>query len=1136
MKKKFISIFLSLVLFSSFSIPASAKELNPTKNLSKVKNIQELKNLINGQTIQNSKDLSKIENIQELRNSIKKQTTQKPKDLTKVQNIQKLNNLSNGKLKLYEKDGQVFLSGKLSAKQTPGEKSAVNFLDENKKLFGIDNVTNELKTVEVKKDELGHTYVKFMQMINGNKVEGSLINVHFDKNGVIVSVNGKVEKNKSITTLGNNKISESKAVEIAKKQYTYKSLRNTPKAEKLIISKDNKNYEVYKVNISYMEPTIGNYDVYVETYSGNVIKTENNIRYDGSVTGSGIDVQGNTKSLNLYQSSAQYQMKDLTNSSTNSILTYDCDNSTTSGTLVTNSTNFFGTEDHKASVSAHHYADKVVDFYKNLFNRNSLDNSGMDIKSFTHYGYYYNNAFWDGYEMVYGDGDGYLFTYLSGDLDVVGHEMTHGVIDYTADLYYHNQSGALNESMADVFGVLIETYSKYNVADGGNWTFDAADWVVGDDIYTPYISGDALRSLSNPALYYQPDHMSDYEYLPDNEYGDWGGVHTNSGIPNKAAYLVAQSIGMEKTARIYYRALVNYMSQYTDFANAKNYLIQSAVDLYGENSAEATAVKNAFDSVGVGDPEPPVEDPYEPNDTMQTAYSIDYGTYYQSYISTPNDFDYYKLNVTNTGTTFIELSNLPCDYDLELFDSNGNWVTGSYNWNTTNESISFNATESGVYYILVLPFEGYSTTQKYTLKATLIQDCYEPNNTVMEAYPVNFGSTYEAYISGSNDLDFYSLNVINTGTMHIELSNLPEDYDLLLYNSNGSIVDFSVNEGTTTESIDFNATQTGKYYILVYSYYEEYNITQKYSLVVTGTGEMGDPYEPNDTMTTAYPINYGTTYQSFISAPNDWDFYSLNINSNKAIHVELSNLPNDNDFCLINSNGDIVAYSENWNTTGECMDFYATESGKYYILVFPFRGYSTTQKYSLKVTEITVPVPTSVKAESSSYNSINISWAAVSGANGYEVYRSTSSSGTYSLVSTTTSTSFTNTGLTTGTTYYYKVRAYTTVGSTKVYGNFSPVVNAKPVPAIPANFAATRNSSTSIKLTWSGVTGASGYEIYRATSNTGNYSYLTSTSNLSYINTGLTTGTTYYYKARAYVMVGTTKVYGNWTSVVSAKP
>ena len=185
------------------------------------------------------------------------------------------------------------------------------------------------------------------------------------------------------------------------------------------------------------------------------------------------------------------------------------------------------------------------DFYKEVFRRNSIDGRGMRLNGFVHYDRDYNNAFWDGSQMVFGDGDGVLFSDFTGSLDVIGHELAHGVTESSAGLVYHRQPGALNESISDVFGSLVKQWSLKQSAED-------ADWLIGADIFTPAIAGDALRSLKNPGGAYdnddfgrdpQPDHMSRYEDLPDNEEGDFGGVHINSGIPNKAFYLVATDIG-----------------------------------------------------------------------------------------------------------------------------------------------------------------------------------------------------------------------------------------------------------------------------------------------------------------------------------------------------------------------------------------------------------------------------------------------------------------------------------------------------------------------------------------------------------------------------------------------------------------
>jgi Zn-dependent metalloprotease len=205
--------------------------------------------------------------------------------------------------------------------------------------------------------------------------------------------------------------------------------------------------------------------------------------------------------------------------------------------------------------------------------------------------------------MVFGDGDGMLFSDFTGSLDVIGHELTHGVTETSAGLVYHRQSGALNESVSDVFGSLVKQWSL-------NQSAEDADWLIGADIFTPAIAGDALRSLKNPGSAYdndifgkdpQPDHMSRYDDLPDTEEGDFGGVHINSGIPNKAFYLVATEIGgyaWEAPGHIWYESL-KASSPTTDFRGFAELTFMMADRLYGAGSREQQAVAAAWQEVGV---------------------------------------------------------------------------------------------------------------------------------------------------------------------------------------------------------------------------------------------------------------------------------------------------------------------------------------------------------------------------------------------------------------------------------------------------------------------------------------------------------------------------------------------------------
>ncbi|MFT5142008.1 MAG: Zn-dependent metalloprotease [Rhodothermales bacterium] len=254
------------------------------------------------------------------------------------------------------------------------------------------------------------------------------------------------------------------------------------------------------------------------------------------------------------------------------------------GSLVTSSNN---TWSDAVAVSAHQNMKVAYDYFANTFGRKAINNKDESLISVIHItedGQSMENAFWTGRIMGYGDG-GSTFKPLAGEVDVAGHEMTHGVVEHTANLVYEFQPGALNESMADVFGVLI---------DGDNY-------LIGEDIMQPGM-GLALRDLQNPdnpqVLSVQPAHMNDFQNLGIND--DQGGVHVNSGIPNRAAFLVMDAIGRDKTAQIYYRALSTYMTANSQFGDARIALEQASVDLHGAGSTENAAVIAAFDAVGIG--------------------------------------------------------------------------------------------------------------------------------------------------------------------------------------------------------------------------------------------------------------------------------------------------------------------------------------------------------------------------------------------------------------------------------------------------------------------------------------------------------------------------------------------------------
>jgi Zn-dependent metalloprotease len=242
-------------------------------------------------------------------------------------------------------------------------------------------------------------------------------------------------------------------------------------------------------------------------------------------------------------------------------------------------------------------------FYKEVLDRNSIDDRGMRLDGYVHRGVSFNNAFWDGREMVFGDGDGRVFTDFTKSLDVIAHELTHGVTEHTAGLDYHNQSGALNESISDVFGSLVKQWSLHQTAA-------EADWLIGVEVFTPGSEGDALRSMKAPGTAYdnallgkdpQPDHMSKFMLLPDTDEGDNGGVHINSGIPNRAFYLTATGIGgfaWEAPGHIWYES-VKASNEQTNFQEFADTTFAKAGQLYGGGGNEQQAVLSAWREVGI---------------------------------------------------------------------------------------------------------------------------------------------------------------------------------------------------------------------------------------------------------------------------------------------------------------------------------------------------------------------------------------------------------------------------------------------------------------------------------------------------------------------------------------------------------
>jgi Zn-dependent metalloprotease len=257
---------------------------------------------------------------------------------------------------------------------------------------------------------------------------------------------------------------------------------------------------------------------------------------------------------------------------------------------------------------AYHGSGATFAFFAHAFGRNSIDGHGMTIESTVHYGTRFENALWNGRQMVYGDGDGRIFHRFTASVDVIAHELTHGVTQFSAALGYTGQTGALNEHLSDAFGIMVKQYVLRQTAH-------QSDWTIGTELFGPDVNARGVRSMANPGSAYddqflgrdpQPSHMRDYVTTAD----DHGGVHVNSGILNHAFYIAAIVIGGKTwrvLGRIWYVVLTRYLRPEADFYDFVRATVHVAGELYGKGSRIQRILIGAWGDVGLDVPDAPCD-------------------------------------------------------------------------------------------------------------------------------------------------------------------------------------------------------------------------------------------------------------------------------------------------------------------------------------------------------------------------------------------------------------------------------------------------------------------------------------------------------------------------------------------------
>lgn len=476
-----------------------------------------------------------------------------------------------------------------------------------------------VKRVEIDELRMAHTHVQ--QVIGGVRVwEGEAI-VHLKPDGELSLITDALKDGIAIETKPN--LTAGDALFAAKRMYGgSRFITEEPTVELYVYRGESRDHLAYRVEMPRLDGTEETAIpvIFVDAHTGEKVFEYNNLQ-----TGSGNSLYSGTVTIDTSSSGSTFYMEDLTRR----MGTFNMNNtgSTTTGTGGTQS-RYTGTDDvwsatsERAGVDAHYGARWTYDYFKNVHGRNGINgsngpgtttaaaNSGISlVSSRVHFGSNYNNAFWYQNRMSYGDGNGSTFSPLV-TLDIAGHEMTHGVTQYSSNLTYANESGALNESMSDVFGAMVESYAR-----GGAITADT--WKIGEQCYTPSNgTGDALRYMDNPHLAgnggYTADDDPDHYAERYTGTADSGGVHINSGIGNKAFYLAVvggthhrsgvtvTGTGATNAARIWYRALTVYMTSGTNFSGARTATLNAATDLFGSGSAPYNTTASAWCAVGVG--------------------------------------------------------------------------------------------------------------------------------------------------------------------------------------------------------------------------------------------------------------------------------------------------------------------------------------------------------------------------------------------------------------------------------------------------------------------------------------------------------------------------------------------------------
>ncbi len=733
--------------------------------------------------------------------------------------------------------------------------------------------SEDVEVLRVRRDRLGKVHVRFQQHLNGLPVVGADMYLHADaETGRVYAVNGDFAPDLGVPYLAMLKGSAADFTDRLAKIGVAGDPVSAPELLYFFDAETGVTHLSWKVRVQGLENGLFfDNDVYVDALHHKIVAVDANIhtaknRNTYDATGS---VVGSTSITGL------------------------------PGTLVCNESN--SNCNDASAQRAHDGSGDVYDYYQTRFGRDSLNNSGMTLVSSVHVGSNWANAAWYNNQMIYGDGDGSSLDDLTKSFDVIAHELTHGVTDFESDLIYQKESGALNEAWSDIFGVSADAYSR--------GVIDAATWKLGEEVYTPGTSGDALRYMNDPDLDgyskgYYPERLYSGSCTPSSS-NDQCGVHGNSGIANLAYYLLVQggthprgktsvnvpAIGMTKAEQIFYRAQTSCLTSSSNFEAARNCTAQAATDLYG--STENAAVHDAWDAVGV------------PGGGGSGGGELSNGVAETGLSGSAGSDVFYTVAIPSGATDLsVQLSGGTGDADLYVRFGTAP-TTSTYDcrsWNSSNnETCSFASPSTGTYHVMVHAYATYSG-------ASLTASWTVPNP-----------------------------NVAPSASFTSSTSDLTADFTDTSTDSDGTIASWSWNFGDGGSSTSQNPSHA-------------YASAGSYTVTLTVTDDDGATDDASASVTVTDPPSGGNELANGVPVTG----LSGSTGNQQFFTIEIPAGASDLTFNLSGGSGDADLYvrfgsapttstydCRSWNSGNtESCTFASPSAGTYHVLIHAYSTYS----------------------------------------------------------------------------------------------------------------------------------------------------------------------------------------------------